>query len=254
MATIPTNCGEIKPQTFDIQTMQPDVKNSHIPYFHQMLCKWAYGATMNFSWVMVLHAKNKNNILKKINDLSGRFEPSGWEMGEVAKKAWSEDAHDVIGCIFAQAVRLPGENVGVEYAGVTTGSRRGFINAPIINGRSDFASLECGFLETTQSFVDGVLRPWNIIIGHEGLLARSTEESIKCNIDVYQLAKNSQNTHETNEHQPNIIRKAWTFYDAAPINVSAEDLKYDSQAAALRQAAFVYDYYTIKGGANGANI
>lgn len=260
MDNIQTNCGVITPTTFPKRTMPPSLENSHIPYFHQMVCKWAFNIATNYEWVLFLDAKqNKNNILGRIYNLSGPYEPEGWEMGDTAALTWDKSAQETIGCIFAQGVRLPGEKVNVEYAGITETSRRGFLNGPIINGRTDFEALECDFLDTNLSFVESVLRPWSILVGHEGLIAREGNASLKCNIHVYQLAKNPNNRPaqyrgSDDEVYKNVIRKAWTFYDAVPISVSNEELKYDSIARSLRQASFVYNYYAIKSGAQGANI
>lgn len=238
---IASNCGIITPQIFKTCNLggMPTVTNNQIPFFNNMLCQWAYNIPNKFSWVMVITAHNRNYLLNKIKNTMPTYEPPGWDIRQSADATWTESTQDVIGCIFAQGVSIPGESINIDYAGVTEGSNRGFINAPIINGRENFKPLRAGFLETNKSFVDGVLRPWSIVIGHEGLIAKPRERSIKSDIFVYQLAKNG-------ECSPNIIRKAIIFRDCVPINIGEEELTYsnDSDYPKL-QVDFVYNSYYV---------
>lgn len=240
MTEIFTNCGIIRQPLFlDTPRVNcvPDVTHSQIPFVHQMFCRWATQPAHQFMWVLVIDAHNKEYLLNKIAEVSN-LEPPGWRIGSIIADTWTEQTQNTVGCIFAQGVNLPGETVNVDRVGITEGSRRGFINAPIINGRSDYEPMEIGFLETNQSFVDGVLRPWSILIAHEGLIAQPKNSSIKADIHVYQLAK-------AGEYTPNIVRKAWTFKDCAPTFISPEQLTYDSSDYGKRQAQFVYNSYHI---------
>ena len=198
-----TNCGQLTPQMFKSCKMdgQPSTTHGHIPYFNKMLCQWAYSVPMKFSWVMLIIAHNKDYLVNKIKTVVPNYEPPGWKVDGMVDATWTNATQDVVGCIFAQGVDIPGENVNIDYAGVSEGSNRGFINAPIVNGRSNFEPLGAGFLETNKSFTDGVLRPWSILVAHEGLIATPRNKSIKADILIYQLAKNG-------ECSPNIIRKA----------------------------------------------
>jgi hypothetical protein len=238
---IVTNCGLITPQVFETCNFggQPSLTHNHIPYMNRMLCQWAYNVPMRFSWVMVINAHNKKHLINKIKSVVPGYEPPGWNMSNTVDDTWTYSTQDVVGCIFAQGVDIPGENVNVDYAGISEGSNRGFINAPIINGRSNFDLLGAGFLETNRSFVDGVLRPWTILAAHEGLLATTREQSIKSDITIYQLAK-------MGECSPNIIRKAYVFHDCVPINIQPDQLDYNSSSDYPKmQAKFVYNSYYI---------
>jgi len=246
MADIPTTCGVLTPQTYELIKFngQPDIQQGHIPYFHQMLCQWAYSIAQQYSFVVVIEAQNKDFLLNKIKSTVPNLEPPGWDVETMVDDTWKTETQDVVGCIFAGAVRIPGESVGTERVGITDGSRRGFINAPIINGRSDFENLEIGFTETNQSFIDGVLRPWSILVSHEGLLAKPSNQSIKANVQIYQLARAIK---EPDSIRPNVIRKHWTFMDCAPINVLDEDLSYGATDYGKRQVQFVYNSYNLVG-------
>lgn len=242
MDGILSNCGTIT-QKFFLDNpkinCQPDITHSHIPFVHQMFCRWAYQPALQFLWVLVIDAHDKNYLLNRIGNSMRTLEPPGWGTSQIISDTWTTQTQNTIGCIFAQGVNLPGESIKTEHVGIKEGSNRGFLNAPIINGRTDYEPMEIGFLETNQSFVDGVLRPWSILVSHEGLLARPRNESIKADIHVYQLAK-------AGETVPNIVRKAWTFKDCVPTFVSPEQLTYaSSNDYGKRQAQFVYNSYHL---------
>lgn len=245
MANVPTNCGTLTPQLFEIFKHEgsPEITHSHIPYFHGMMCNWAYNAAQQYSWVVVIEAINKNNLLNKIKSTIPIYEKD-WDVSIMTDSTWTTSTQETVGCIFAQSVRLPGENTTVEHVGITEGSNRGFINAPIISGRNNFEPLEIAFLETNQSFSDGVLRPWKILVNHEGLLATTPDKSIKSNIYIYQLAKQG-------EQQKNIIRKIWTYYNAVPVMLTDEELNYEGNDYGKRQVQFVYSRYSITSGIGG---
>lgn len=256
MNGIATNCGVVTPTNYEELICKIPGKASfthnNIPFFHRMMCHWAYNVALNFQWAVFIEAHNKEYLLDEITKKIQTIEHKNWNMGNSAHYTWTEDTQETIGCIFAQSIQLPGEITTTERIGVAEGSsRRGFINAPIISGRQDFANLEAGFLETNRSFTDGVLRPWSILVQHKGLIANprmmhiGNEEyimnpSIKSTIHVYELAKSG-------ECSPNIIRKHWVYENAAPIGVSAEE---KSQAVssdyAKRQASFVFGSYYLE--------
>ena len=245
MSDIITNCGNLTPTTYETMSFGggPDIQQGHIPYFHSMLCQWAYTVAQSFSFVVVIEIQSKSNLISKIKNSLRKLEPPGWNTEDITHDTWANATQNVVGCIFAQGARIPGESIGIDHVGITEGSRRGFINAPIINGRADFEPLEIGFLETNQSFVDGVIRPWLIIAAHEGLIAR--ENSIKTNISIYQLAR--ANNENQNIVRKNVIRKHWKFMDCVPVNVTDEDLTYDVSGYPKRQVQFVYNSYSLEG-------
>jgi hypothetical protein len=203
-----------------------------------MFCRWAFQPALQYLWVMVIDAHNKDYLLSRLSNGFQKLEPPGWQTNQMISDTWNDQTQNTIGCIFAQGVTLPGENTKIDYAGIMEGSNRGFINAPIMNGRENFSPLSTSFLETNQSFVDGVLRPWKILANHEGLMARPRNQSIKADIHIYQLAK-------AGEYSPNIIRKAWTFKDCVPTMISDEDLVYSTSDYGKRQAYFVFNSYSI---------
>jgi hypothetical protein len=216
------------------------ITQGHIPYFTRMLSRWAFNVPMKYSWVVVISAHSKDNILRRISAISN-LEHDGWDVKKSAQTTLQSDAQDIIGCIFAQSVSKPGENIMIEHAGVTTGSNRGFINAPIINGRANFNELGISFLETNRSFVDGVLRPWSIVVAHDGLIARSRDTSIKADIQVIELARTGT--------AQNVVRKITTYYDCVPMGINSDDLDYSTSSDYPKmQVRFAFNRYSIKDG------
>lgn len=216
------------------------ITQGHIPYFNRMLSRWAFNVPMKYSWVVVISAHSKDNILRRISAISN-LEHDGWDVKKSAQTTLQSDAQDIIGCIFAQSVSKPGENIMIEHAGVTTGSNRGFINAPIINGRANFNELGISFLETNRSFVDGVLRPWSIVVAHDGLIARSRDTSIKADIQVIELARTGT--------AQNVVRKITTYYDCVPMGINSDDLDYSTSSDYPKmQVRFAFNRYSIKDG------
>ena len=242
---LPTNCGNITPQFFKTCSINgaPNITQGHVSYFHSLLCDWALNVPLNFQWVVVITAKNKSYLFNQIQQIIPSLEPAGWNTTSSINDTWTAATQDVIGCIFAQGVNLPGEAINTKHVGIESGSNRGFINSPIIMGRSEFPNLDMGFLETNRSFVDGVLRPWSILVAHKGLIA--SQQSIKADIDVYELAKNG-------DCAPTAIRKMWHFEDCAPIYISSEEKNYTSTSDyPKRQANFVYNSYYVTDYGNG---
>lgn len=241
---IPTNCGPITPATIDNFEFggSPSLFQGNLTKFHQMLCQCATTIAQPYMWVVVLNAQNlsylKSQLISTIPDFETTAAPK-WNSSSAINSTWTSDTQDVIGCVFAQAVKIPGETVNIEHVGIVEGSRRGFINAPIATGRADFEPLEISFLETNQSFSDGVIRPWSTLVNHRGLIATNSSASIKANITVYQLGK-------AGEQSPNFPRKIWTFQDCAPVNVASTDLSYQAGEVHKHQTSFVYNSYSLQ--------
>lgn len=252
-----TNCGFMTKRWYDTYCvgLNPSITSVHIPYFHSLMCEWAYNIALPFFWVVVIEAQNKQHLLKSILDV-GNIEPSlkgKWDISQRELNFLFDDrTQNTIGCIFADAVRIPSETANTDYSGGhPTG---GFIGGPIMNGRSNFEGLEIGFRETNLSFADFLIRPWSIVGSYKGLIAddggiQSNSGasywggSIKANIHLYQLAKGGDGRNKCEE---SVIRKQFHFYDAVPIFINDDDLTSEGSGGPnKRQTRFIYNYYTV---------
>lgn len=248
MSGLYTNCGVITPKLYEeilCPVLGVDITHNNISFFHHMMCNWAYNIALGFQWVLVIEADNKDFLVNSLKQTVPAFEPTGWNIGTTADATWTDATQNIVGCIFAQGATLPGETASIERVGITEGSRRGFINAPIMAGRQDFTDLTLSFLETNRSFVEGVLRPWSILAMHKGLIAQPRNTSIKSTIHLYELAKTGPCT-------PNTIRKHWVFKDAVPVVIYGEDKTQSASSDyGKRQTSFAFNSYYIED--NGFN-
>jgi hypothetical protein len=166
-----------------------------------------------------------------------------------------------------QGINIPGEQVSVGYAGVE--GRGGIL--PILHGneRLEPQELTMQAYEGNTSFVDTVIRPWIILTGHFGQVARQDYANLKCNIIISQFAKTIGREVDENiiappdrtarppsvSPQENTIieRKQFKFYNASPIRMDASDLTYaPDQGMLTRNITWAYTHYTVRNGA-GSN-
>ena len=93
------------------------------------------------------------------------------------------------GCMLAQGVNIPGEQMSHEYVGV---SDRGGI-LPLLIGKERLEPQEFTMMvyEGNTSFLDTVMRQWIILTSRFGMIARPYESplNIKCTVTVTQFAK-----------------------------------------------------------------
>ena len=100
---------------------------------------------------------------------------------------------------------------------------------------------------TEQSFVRQKLNcSWALATATFGLIARpkGTTESYRTNMTCWQLGA-------TNSSKPPTIIKQMTFYDICCVSVNNEELNYlPMSQAVMREAKFIYNYYTIETASN----
>jgi hypothetical protein len=257
--SISTNCGDLNLESTAskmIQEFEEDllkttdsasITKNRIRYFHRKIVEVAYNIPLKVDWVVLFNTKgNRNSLLEKIKNISN-YEGGEWKMQNSAEVTFHPSVQDTIGCIFAQGVKLPGEDIKIEY---TAGTGRGFINAPFVTGRSDSATLDITFLETKSSFVDSFLRPWSILVAHNGLIAsEKPDDSIKVQIVVHQMIRDTKDACDGKKPsaKDSIIRKTFVFEDCAPINIATEELTYGSSTDfSIIQTQFVFSRYYIQ--------
>jgi hypothetical protein len=185
------------------------------------------GNEAGYKEVLPVHA------IKKCID----FEPRKWEVERAMNTTLIDSFQKTKGCMFVQAVSIPGESTAVNPEGIQT---NGFIRTTVGGGRDDYSGLQIVFLETNISFVDNVIRPWVIATSHLGMIARKGLDNYRCNISVYKLGVSDANT------KPHILQK-FTFYGACPISVSGEEYNYGpSNSPVNRETTFSYHFYNVE--------
>jgi hypothetical protein len=218
-----------------------------IPFFlESFLSKPASALPKGAQWVLVFegsfnsgtNARDYPEILPVQAILKGtRLEPRDWEIEQAINTTIVQDYQQTKGCLFAQAVQIPGENTQVNPEGF---QQNGYIRTVTGAGRDAFTNLEITFLQTNVSFVDNVIRPWVIATAHLGMIARDGLDNYRCNITVYRLGI------QANSLPPYVAMK-YTFFGACPISVSSEEYNYTQTTSPInRESTFTYHYYTIE--------
>jgi hypothetical protein len=183
-------------------------------------------------WVLTFDDIPQAAIKKTI-----RYEPGNtWLIETAMAEALNENYVKSKGCLFAQAVEIPGEATAINPEGIQT---NGFIRSTVGAGREVFEQLKIVFLETNTSFVDNVIRPWVIATSHLGLIARSGDDNYRTNATVFKLGNTSSG--------PVLLQK-YNFFGVCPINVSGMEFNYSpSNSPINRNVTFLYHYYTSEG-------
>lgn len=144
------------------------------------------------------------------------------------------------GCLFAQGVNLPTEQMSVQRVSVE--NNRGFIPGLVAGARGEFNPLSIEFRETNASFVDTVIRPWVTLASHYGFVARGMNDpkNIKTNITVTQLGING---HQNGPY----IRKQMVFHNCVPFQIAQQQYTYDTDAGAMNpiDVQWQYTHYSI---------
>jgi hypothetical protein len=229
---------------------------SQVPFFlNTFLSKPASALPKGAQWVLVFEGSyiTAEDRLIPINSIvpitaikrGVQFEPKQWDIEGGLNTIVTKDYQQTKGCLFAQAVQIPGESTVANPEGI---QMNGFIRTFSGGGRNSFANLQISFLETNVSFVDNVLRPWTIATAHLGLIARSGADNYRCNISVYKLGVISPN-------QPPYVACKYTFFGACPIEVTGEEYNYTQTTSPVnREATFIYHYYTVATGIGNSAI
>jgi hypothetical protein len=143
--------------------------------------------------------------------------------------------------MFAQSVQIPEESYVANPEG--TVQRNGLIQSYIGGGRNAPGILSVSFLETNVDFVDNLLKPWSIMCGHLGLLARSGDKRYRTNVRFYKLGL-------TSNKSPTVLIEYY-FAGICPIRVGSTEYNYDPVSSPTRKTAdFTYQYYTVDSSKN----
>lgn len=207
-----------------------------LDYFTQLLCDDAFRIPLQTNWVMLI-VPDSTNLNAQILNIANNYDPLSHSITQNLDVVNQTKYQNVIGCVFAQDVKIPGEDVAWE----RTQGYGGYLPAPVTTVRSISNILEVGFLETNKSFSDFFIRHWISLVGYKGLVARKKENSIKSTIYVFQFETTRKPDATLN------IRKRFVFNDAVPVLLDSESLGYDAYTNNdnKRQCSFVYSKHAI---------
>jgi hypothetical protein len=189
------------------------------------------------SWLVVF--QNPESLRKAIK-IAGHYEPFPWDTAKGAAYVTKNEFNQRNGCMFAQAISIPGESFQPIPGGNI--STNAFIRPYVGAGRNSFPLLRMSFLETVVSFADNFLRPWVLATQTFGMLAPQYDwQNYRTTIECYKLSPHSFGSNQV----PDIAMK-YVFYDACCVSVGDEEFNYNPiTSPVLRDAQFVYSSYAI---------
>lgn len=217
-----------------------------VDLFLQNLAYWSYSIPLQTQWIVKIDPVTRNNsqFISNITN-NTRLDKNDFTIENNLTDVLLNSKGDphVLGVFFAQKVALPGENFSLDTANID-GKSGGFLEGYIGGDRESKRDLSIDFLETNLDFLDFVIKPWIITSSYRGLMARSTENSIKCNIYVYQYTKSVRSEHLKDFERP--IRKVHQFLDCVPYSVEGKNLDYDSDDIKTYNVKWAFNHYTYK--------
>ena len=213
--------------------------------FLDLISKWEYDVPLTTQWFVTITPKNPTYFLSKLNDKnnSGLFKDNGVILGgnqlnlllnsSVQKNIEDPDAS---GLFFVQNIKLPKEAFTISTAAVE--SMGGYLKGAVAGDRLTLSerSINIGFLETNLDFNDGVIRPWIITAGYEGLVSVKGS-SIKADIRVAQYTK-----ARGSDKKPR--RKLFEFFDCVPYSMGESSLDYEGEKINVSSVDWVFNNYS----------
>lgn len=224
-----------------------DVNTSPYEYYLELLGKWSTGVAIPSLWFCTFHLDSvnclKSNLQNQLNGYESTLGDSGWNISENSVKYLTDGrlqyaSNSLMGCVFTKEVSIPNESINISHEGLTYG---GYMAPATVSERNKHINFGATFLETNASFLDLVIRPWLVLVGYNGFVARSqnSPKNVKCRLcDICLLAKAGAN-------QSLVIRKIHRFYNVAPANISGETYNHTEGGLKLTNVDFAYDGYTI---------
>jgi len=208
--------------------------------FFEKLSTWPGAVPLQAFWVIVITFPR--SLPGKIEEFIKGYDANPWTgyninvyknlTSELYQSKQNEDF--MYGCFFARSINIPGEkieNVGVNFP------QQGLLFPNVISHRTPVSEVSIAFAETNDSFMDIVIRPWSILGGYLGSVARPN--SIKGTIEAIFYGK-------TPPGQNLVKRKSFTFNDVIPIDVNTQEYTQAGDGFITRSAKFLYSNYTVK--------
>jgi len=230
-------------------SLNSDVLNkapSPYSFYLDILSQWPTAPALASMWLVVINLRSVSALMNNPAALvslfdSGDFQP--WEISQgtvddLTKPEYQQTIENLMGCVFAQEVSIPGETITATQENLNWG---GLQTPYIIKGRNSFDKIKMSFLETNASFADLVIRPWIVLASHLGLIARSpgSPKNVKCDfMDVIQFAK-------TGPYSSVAIRKIVRYYDVVPVTLDSLTLSHLEEGLKRRNVSFIYNGYSV---------
>lgn len=193
-------------------------------------------------WVCAIDKKVLTKIATRITSDLPEYETKEWvsagtlTFDKSSKSGWitidpienaTGGAMDVF--LWISGISFIGDGISSSRVGVQqSGASKGLIS----ENRNEFTTAKITFLESNVSFVDGILRPWSVLVGYKSL----KDPELRCNIELFALEKTGLTTSFK-------IRKSILLRNAVPVSIDAEEYNYSGAKLIERGIEFAFDRY-----------
>jgi hypothetical protein len=229
-----------------MSTFQATPFSGRVPYFlNEVLASPAGSIPKGAQWMLqfeglyngqTVDAKSDVIPVKAIKTYGTTTQPGKWVIDDCVNATVDETYQTRKGCVFVQAVQMPGESTTVNPVG---DQMNGFLRSYVGGGRDVYPAMKMQFLDTNISFVDNTLRAWVIATSRLGLIARKGDENYRCNFSIWKLGV-------TSAEEPPTVTQHYTFWGACPIEIDSEEWNYSAGIRSdTRGVSFLYHYYTL---------
>jgi hypothetical protein len=155
-----------------------------------------------------------------------------WNTQKAAEAILTKDYQERYGCLFCQAISIPGEGSTPVAEGI---KYNGYIRSYVGAGRNDFPLMRMSFLETNVSFADSFLRGWALATAKFGMIARSGDKNYRTNMSCYRYTVSPNGVS---------VSQKMRFEGICCINIDELEYNYDHPTSATkRNAQFLYHNY-----------
>lgn len=219
-----------------------------IPNFLQSVLSSPVGSINRGSQWIVLFDNLQGNILPSIRKAL-TYEGREWSIDRAANALLTDTFQANKGCVFAQAIDIPGESLVVNPEGniMSNAFQRSYVG----QGRNQTPEMRMTFIDTNVSFADNFLRAWVVATGTFGLWSGTFQdpaENYRTNMVCAKLGAYSATADGP------AITQLINFYDVCCVSVANEELNYAPMSTpVMREARFVYNYYSIGDAADYGN-
>lgn len=228
------------------QRVQHELSLGFVEDFFRKISDWSGAIPLQSFWVIIITFPN--GLRSRLSDYISSYDHKPWTgtaggageydqsvFNELISESWQNSVNSdyAYGCFFARSISIPGEKTDTASVNVVN---QGLQFPSFIKGRSTQNELNVSFMETNDSFIDVVLRPWTIIGSYLGAVARPSSDSIKGTIDAIFYGK-------TDPGDNLVVRKAFRFDDVIPIDINSQEYTQAGDALINRPVKFLYSTY-----------
>lgn len=195
------------------------------------------GPALSQLWLVEINATNLTSIISYINSIGKNYDDefslSNLDPQSISKEWYVNNLY----CLLAMSQTiLPSDSINIQRSLI---ANSGLVGGLFGSSRDAFPNATISFLETNNSFIDFVLRPWMTMVGHKSL----KDFNLRMDITMTEYQKTGLPGKGGITLVP---RKRVKLIDAAPVRVSSEELNYTGDKIMIKNVEFAYTKYKIE--------